>query len=44
MFISITFCLYYLALFYNALHEKLAPYKPLLKFVVVKGVVFFTFW
>jgi hypothetical protein len=44
VFISICFALYYLILFYQLLNQELAPYHPLLKFLSVKGVLFFTFW
>lgn len=33
-----------LMLFYRGTHELLQPYKPLLKFVLIKSVVFLTFW
>lgn len=33
-----------LMLFYRGTHELLQPYKPLLKFVLIKAVVFLTFW
>lgn len=36
--------LYGLVLFYKGCHELLAPYKPLLKFVLIKAVIFVTFW
>ena len=42
--ISVTFSLYYLILFYYAMSKPLAPYNPLLKFLVVKITLFFTFW
>lgn len=44
VFVSVSFSLYYLVLFYQILHEELAYAKPLLKFLSVKGVLFFTFW
>ena len=36
--------LYALVLFYLGTHDLLAPYNPLLKFALVKSVVFLTFW
>jgi hypothetical protein len=42
--ICYTVALYALLLFYTAASDLLAPHKPILKFVVVKAVVFFTFW
>ena len=36
--------LYALLLFYMGTHDLLAPFKPMLKFTVVKLVVFLTFW
>jgi hypothetical protein len=36
--------MYCLLLFYTVTKEKLAEHKPLLKFFVVKAVVFFSFW
>ena len=42
--ICYTVALYALLLFYVAAADLLAPHKPILKFVVVKSVVFLTFW
>ena len=39
-----TFALYGLMLFWIGASELLAPFNPLLKFVLVKTVVFLTFW
>jgi hypothetical protein len=42
--ITYTVALYALLLFYLGTHELLAPFRPLLKFVLVKSVIFLTFW
>jgi hypothetical protein len=39
-----TIALYALLLFYLGLHELLAPFRPLLKFVLIKSTIFLTFW
>lgn len=36
--------IYCLVTFYFATREELAPFNPVLKFVIVKAVVFFCFW
>jgi len=36
--------LYWLVFFFNIFYEELKPYKPLLKFIAVKAVLFLTFW
>ncbi|OWA53868.1 Transmembrane protein 184B [Hypsibius exemplaris] len=41
---SISLALYALFMFYTATHDLLRPYKPLLKFVIVKSVIFLSFW
>ncbi|EGR30876.1 transmembrane protein 184c, putative [Ichthyophthirius multifiliis] len=42
--ISVTYSLYYLILFYYALKKPLSPFHPLLKFLTIKIILFFTFW
>lgn len=42
--VSYTFALYGLLLFWIGATELLQPFNPLLKFVLVKSVVFLTFW
>ena len=42
--VSYTLALYALLVFYLGAHDALEPYSPLLKFVLVKAVVFLTFW
>lgn len=42
--ISVSLALYSLFLFYSATRDLLSPYSPVLKFLTVKSVVFFSFW
>lgn len=42
--ISFTLALYYLVMFYEVLAVDLKDYKPLAKFLVIKSVIFFSFW
>lgn len=42
--ISFTLALYGLILFYVATEELLEPFKPLPKFLCIKGVIFFSYW
>jgi len=42
--ITYTVALYALLLFYMGTHELLVPFRPLLKFALVKSVIFLTFW
>lgn len=43
-FISASISLYFLILFYFATREELLAYNPVWKFLVVKAILFFTFW
>jgi len=42
--ISYTMALVALAVFYSATKSILMPYKPVLKFIVIKSVIFLSFW
>lgn len=42
--ITYTVALYALLLFYVGTHELLEPFRPLLKFILVKSVIFLTYW
>ena len=42
--ISISIALYSLMVFYKAAEPYLRPHKPLLKFAIVKALIFATFW
>lgn len=42
--ITYSVALFALFVFYKGARELLAPFNPKLKFVLVKSVVFFTFW
>jgi len=42
--LGVTVSLYFLVLFYQISAKELRPYKPLLKFSVIKGIVFFCYW
>lgn len=42
--ISITLALYYLVLFYEATKEDLKEHRPIAKFLVIKSIIFFSFW
>eukprot|EP00803_Ostreobium_quekettii_P010511 evm.model.scf_63.20 EVM.evm.TU.scf_63.20 scf_63:139344-146569(+) len=39
-----TLALYSLVVFYQGTEELLAPFHPLIKFLLIKAVIFFTFW
>ncbi|XP_007251312.2 transmembrane protein 184ba isoform X1 [Astyanax mexicanus] len=42
--ISVSLSLYALFLFYFATRDLLSPYSPMLKFLMVKSVIFLSFW
>jgi hypothetical protein len=42
--ISVSLALYFLVMFYLACESILEPFEPLAKFLVVKSVVFFSYW
>ena len=42
--VSYTTALYALALFYVACRDLLRPYNPVPKFILIKSVVFLTYW
>nr|XP_020029259.1 transmembrane protein 184B isoform X2 [Castor canadensis] len=42
--ISVSLALYALFLFHFATRELLSPYRPVLKFLMVKSVIFLSFW
>ncbi|XP_026888119.1 transmembrane protein 184B-like isoform X1 [Electrophorus electricus] len=42
--ISVSLSLYALFLFYFATRELLVPYSPMLKFIMIKSVIFLSFW
>lgn len=41
---SVSLSLYALFLFYFSTRDLLSPYRPTLKFLVVKSVIFLSFW
>ncbi|KAM3726905.1 Transmembrane protein [Dirofilaria immitis] len=42
--VSVSLALYGLFLFYTATRDLLSPYRPVLKFLTVKSVIFLSFW
>lgn len=42
--ISITLSMYWLVMFYQATSASLAPFRPVPKFLCIKGVLFFSYW
>lgn len=44
LLVSASVCVYYLVLFYKAIETEIRSYRPLLKFLTVKGIIFFTYW
>lgn len=41
---SVSLALYALLLFYAATRELLRPFRPVLKFLTIKAVIFLSFW
>ncbi|KAM0749066.1 DUF300-domain-containing protein [Meredithblackwellia eburnea MCA 4105] len=42
--VSVGLSLYCLAMFWVATHSDLQPFRPMPKFLCVKGIIFFSFW
>ncbi|GAA5942883.1 OSTA/TMEM184 family protein [Sporobolomyces koalae] len=42
--LSVSISLYALAMFWVATHDDLQPFRPMPKFLSVKGIIFFSFW
>lgn len=42
--VCVSVSLYFIVLFYQLSKQALKPYHPLLKFSVIKGIVFFCYW
>lgn len=42
--ISITVCLYALAMFWVCLSQDLKPFRPMPKFLCIKGIIFASYW
>ncbi|GAA5867370.1 hypothetical protein JCM8547_003323 [Rhodosporidiobolus lusitaniae] len=42
--LSVSLSLYCLAMFWVATHDDLKPFRPMPKFLSVKGIIFFSFW
>ncbi|KXS19790.1 DUF300-domain-containing protein [Gonapodya prolifera JEL478] len=42
--VSVSLSMYGLVMFYLTCHHDLAPFRPLPKFLVVKAIIFFSFW
>ncbi|KAM0786991.1 hypothetical protein ACM66B_002409 [Microbotryomycetes sp. NB124-2] len=42
--LSVSISLYALAMLWVATHEDLKPFRPVPKFLCVKGIIFFSFW
>ncbi|GAA5976298.1 hypothetical protein JCM5350_001410 [Sporobolomyces pararoseus] len=42
--LSVSISLYALAMFWVATHDDLKPFRPMPKFLCVKGIIFFSFW
>lgn len=42
--VSITVCLYALAMFWMCMTEDLQPFRPMPKFLCIKGIIFASYW
>ncbi|KAG0146287.1 hypothetical protein CROQUDRAFT_657612 [Cronartium quercuum f. sp. fusiforme G11] len=42
--LSVSLCLYCLAMFWVCTSKDLQPFRPMPKFLCVKGIIFFSFW
>lgn len=42
--VSVTICLYALALFWVCMADELKPFRPVPKFLCVKGIIFASYW
>jgi hypothetical protein len=42
--VSVTLCLYSLAMFWVCMHEDLKPFRPIPKFLCVKLIIFASYW
>ena len=43
-FFAVCLALYWLVFFFHIFYEDLEPFKPLMKFLIIKGILFVTFW
>ena len=43
-FLSVCLALYWLVFFFHIFYEDLKPYRPLRKLLIIKGILFLTFW
>jgi len=43
-FVDVCIALYWLVFFFHIFYEDLKPFRPLRKFLIIKGILFLTFW